>query len=178
VDGGSSNKESRIMFPRWLWLNHIPAGLDLTAEQRAAVSRLVRQMGSGQRRFTPMSRRMLVRLVPAMAILTLSFGAWLLWLIRARPGGGGGWTISFNLLGIMLFQALVWIVIAWSINRAIAPLVWRALNQAGFRVCEGCGYILDYLPLNAERCPECGAASLPPMSANEPAPPSAANGGH
>ena len=145
------------MFPRWLWLNHVPAGLNLTAEQYAQVSRHVRTMGPGQRRLAPLSRRMLVRLVPATIVLSLLFTMWLLWLIRARPGGAG-WMVSLNILGILAFQALIWIAIAWSINRAIAPLVWRALNQIGVRVCEGCGYVLEYHPSDAATCPECGQA--------------------
>jgi uncharacterized paraquat-inducible protein A len=70
-------------------------------------------------------------------------------------------------MGTLLFQGMVWVVIAWSINRAIAPLVWRALNQTCFRVCEQCGYILDHLPLNEPRCPECGATLHPPLQPDE-----------
>jgi hypothetical protein len=157
------------MFPRWLWFNHVPAGLELTAEQYADVKRRVRAMGPEQRRFTPMSRRILARLLPTLAMLTAAFGVWLLWLIRARPSGA--WMIVSNVMGILIFQALMWMAIAWSINRAIAPLVWRALNQAGFRVCEGCGYILDYLSHEQTRCPECGHAIHPPLTPkNRPLP--------
>lgn len=148
------------MFPRWLWLNHVPPGIVLTSAQKAEVSRRVREMGPGQRRFTALSWRMLVRLIPAMLGLLLAFAAWLVWLIRARPAGG--MMISLNLAGILLFQVLVWVIIAWSINRAIGPLVWRALNQIGIRICEGCGYVLQYHPAEARNCPECGEALVPP----------------
>ncbi len=154
------------MFPRWLWFNHVPAGLDLTPQQYAEVRKRVREMGTGQRRFTPLSRRILIRLLPTTALLALAFTVWINWLVRTRPGGGA-WMIVFNVMGILIFQALLWTVIAWSVNRAIAPLVWRALNQSGFRVCEECGYILDYLPLNEPRCPECGGALHPPIAPEE-----------
>jgi hypothetical protein len=154
------------MFPRWLWFNHVPAGLELSAEQCAELKRRVRQMGPEQRRFTPMSRRILVRLVPATTLLSLALACWMIWLIRAQPSTG--WMIFANLMSMLAFQALLWLAIAWSINRAIAPLVWRALNQGGIRVCEGCGYILDHLPRDQGQCPECGSATHPPEGPDNP----------
>jgi hypothetical protein len=148
--------------PRWLWLNHLPEGLHLTPEQYADVKRRVKEMGPQQRRFTPVSRRILVRVAPATALLIVGFLLWLVWLVRVRPAGGFG--IAASVAGPLVFQALLWIAIAWSINRAIAPLVWRALNQAGFRVCEQCGYLLENLPLEIIRCPECGTPQSPPTA--------------
>lgn len=157
------------MLPRWLWFNHVPAGLDLTAEQRAEVSRRVREMGPGQRRFTPLSRRLLKNLLPGMFALLLLFAAWLVWLVRGAAGVRGPWIPLLNITGILVFNGLIWIVLAWSFNRAVAPLVWKALNQIGIRVCEECGYIVDYLPLDAQRCPECGEALRPPTDPDFPA---------
>ena len=158
------------MFPRWLWFNHIPAGLDLTPQQKAEVAQRVRAMGPDQRRFTPMSRRILLRIVPGTAILSLLFTIWITWFASAARQMGTPAMVTANVLGIILFQLLMWAVIAWSINRAIAPLVWRALNQVGIRVCEGCGYVLEYHPEDANTCPECGAARVDPSSpaASEP----------
>ena len=158
------------MFPRWLWLNHVPAGLSLTPEQYADVKRRVRALGSSQRRFTPMSRRMLVRLIPSTLLLSMAFVVWILWLVRTRPGGTG-WMIFANVTGSLMFQGLIWAAIAWSINRAIAPLVWQALNQSGFRVCEGCGYIVENLPRDQGRCPECGHTLHPPVAPEAQLPP-------
>jgi len=35
----------------------------------------------------------------------------------------------------------------------------RALTEAGYPICERCGYWLHGLPADAQRCPECGAAA-------------------
>jgi hypothetical protein len=148
------------MLPRWLWLNHVPAGLELTPVQYSEMRRRVRGMGPVQHRSARVGSRVGLRLAPAVAGLVITFIVWLLWLIYVRPQGV---RYVFALVGgILLFQGLLWVAIAWSINRAIAPLVWRALNDIGFRVCIECGYILDYLPLDAPRCPECGQALHPP----------------
>lgn len=148
------------MLPRWLWFNHVPAGLDLTPEQEARVRRLVRELGPGQRRFTPLSRRMLARMALPLALVTVLFTGWIVWLVVARPGGR--FLVIGNVAGIVLFNAALWVIIAWSFNRAVAPVVRRALNLAGVRVCESCGYILGESPRLLERCPECGA---PPAGA-------------
>jgi len=145
------------MFPRWLWFNHVPAGLHLTKEQYLEVRRRVREMGPGQRRFTPMSKRMLVYLIPRLILASLIFAAWTpWWLVSVRPSGRS--FVLLNLAGIALFQVLLWVLIARSINLSIRPLVWRALNMIDVPVCESCGYILQHLPREATpNCPECGA---------------------
>ena len=156
-------KRSTPYIPRWLWLNHVPTGLTLTAEQRAKLRRRVRGKRGGKLRWPGVGRTILLRLVPATVALCTLFTIWLLWLVKVRlPPARFAIT---NILGILLFQAMTWVIIAWSINRAMAPIVWRALNQMGFRVCEGCGYIIDYLPLDTSKCPECGKALHPPTNA-------------
>ena len=149
-----------LHLPRWLWLNHIPAGLNLTAEQQAEVRTGMRGMRGGKIRGPGVGRAVLLRLVPAIAALIVAFVVWILWLVKVRLPPAR-FAIA-NTLGILLFQGMTWIIIAWSINRAMAPLVWRALNQIGIRVCEGCGYILEGLPRSESNCPECGVALLPP----------------
>jgi len=154
-----------LRLPRWLWLNHVPAGLDLSPQQQADLRRQVRAMRGGKVRAPGIGKTVLLRLVPATAALSLLFVAWVLWLVGARLPGVG-FAIA-HVLGIILFLALTWVIIAWSINRAMAPLVWRALNDIGLRVCIECGYILEHLPPDQPNCPECGAGLHPPVKIDE-----------
>jgi hypothetical protein len=153
-----------LLLPRWLWLNHIPAGLELSPEQQAEVRQRVRSMGPAEQRRHGLGRKMLVRMAPGIALLSILFVVWIFWLVGAKLSPGR--FVLVNVTGVLLFQAAMWFIIAWSINRAMAPLVWRALNQLGVRVCEACGYILEGLPRNQPNCPECGATLHPPMEAN------------
>ena len=148
------------MFPRWLWFNHVPSDMRLTPEEVNAVRDRVRALGPGQRRFTETSRRVLKHLLPSMGAVIAAFFLWLYWLITYRPSGST--MILLNVGGILAFNISIWVTIAWSINRAVRPLVWKALNQIGRRTCEGCGYILEYLPSDLAKCPECGEAQRPP----------------
>ncbi|QOJ17266.1 MAG: hypothetical protein HRU76_06620 [Phycisphaeraceae bacterium] len=152
--------------PRWMWFNHVPEGIDLSPDQVARVKRLVRDMGPGRKRYSNMSRRMVVRLVPGMLAITGLFLWWMLWFVGSIPPGGTA--AALLVAGILGYNLLLWVVIAWSINRAVAPLVWRALNRIGIRVCEGCGYILQNLPEATPRCPECGEGWEPPPGPDAP----------
>ncbi len=143
------------MFPRWLWFNHVPSGMRLSPEEVIAVRDRVRAMGPQQRRFTATSRRMLASLLPWLGVIVMLFGFWLYWLIQYRPRGS--LMMLLNVAGILAFNMSIWVLITWSINRAVQPLVWKALNQIGRSTCEGCGYILEYHPHDLSRCPECGA---------------------
>lgn len=152
------------MFPRWLWLNHVPAGMRLSPQEVVAVRDHVRAMGPGQRRFTDTSRRMLRHMLPAMGVLIVAFMVWIFWMVSYQPRGST--MILLNVGGILAFNLSIWIVIAWSINRAVRPLVWKALNKIGRRTCEGCGYILEYHPVETKKCPECGESLHPPTVAD------------
>ena len=153
--------------PRWLWLNHVPAGLDLTPEQYVELKRRMRAMGQAQQRGMGLGRRVVLRLAPATAALSLIFAWWIIWLAQAKLPPAR--FALLNVVSVLLFQVVIWVIVAWSINRAMAPMVWRGLNEIGFRVCTTCGYILDYLPMNEPKCPECGTALHPP-SARAPMP--------
>lgn len=142
----------------------MPEGLDLTPDQRIALRTRMSQMGPAMQRRLGVGRRMARRMLPGIVALTAVFVLWIFWLIGAKLP-----TTRFlivNVAGILTFQALMWVVIAYSINRGMAPLVWQSLNDIGVGVCMGCGYILEYLPADLEKCPECGEALHPPTNAS------------
>lgn len=67
-------------------------------------------------------------------------------------------------LSPVVFNALVWLVITYTMYRTSAPFVRRALCDLGRPVCIDCGYILTGLEPQTARCPECGAERETPPS--------------
>jgi hypothetical protein len=153
-----------LLLPRWIWLNHIPEGLDLASPQRQALRKRLREMGPEVQRQDGVARRMTWHMLGAIGIAVLLLMAWIALLVGAKLSPAR-FAIA-NTAGIIVFNIMVWIAIAYGINRGMRPLVWRALNDIGFRVCMSCGYVLHYLPPDKPNCPECGAALHPPTSAS------------
>jgi len=138
----------------WLWLDHFPAGLELTEEQRREVDRRVRQHRLQDQNYRG-SARVVARLAGvSMGVLSVLFVIWLFVIIRARMGVL--YPVAL-LAGIMSFIGLIWLSTAWSIHRAKTPYVRKALCELQMPVCMDCGYILRGLGADATRCPECGA---------------------
>lgn len=152
-----------LRLPRWLWLNHVPEGLDLTPEQKVALRARMRAMGPDAQGRLGVARRMMWHMVGGIGAASVAFFVYVVWLVRAHLPPGS--FILANTGGVIGFNILIWIAIAYGINRGMRPLVWRALNDIGLGVCMGCGYVLDYLPASETRCPECGAATSPPSDA-------------
>lgn len=150
----------RPMLPHWLWLDHVPEGLALSSEQRLALRKRVRAYRPEDIRRFRLAARIWKRLLPALALVIAAFLIWLFWHMGARLRLAP--MLVSNIAGVLLFQVFIWIAIAWSINRAVSPLYWTALNDIGVRVCVQCGYILEHLPRDLVRCPECGIELRPP----------------
>ena len=62
---------------------------------------------------------------------------------------------------------VLWFVIggylglAYVMGRFEGPACWKALRDHGYDTCAKCGYWLQGLPEDEDRCPECGAKRQP-----------------
>ena len=55
---------SHLHLPRWIWLNHVPEGLDLTPDQRLALRTRMSQLGPVMHRHLGVGKRMARSMVP------------------------------------------------------------------------------------------------------------------
>ena len=144
-----------MMNLRWLWLDHFPAGMELTDAQRAEVKRRAFEHRFKDPRYRRSSRTF-ARIAWGFAVpLSLAFMVWVWLLVGVRPPFP--WNGIGNVAGILLFQASLWMGIAYGLHRSSVFYVRKALCDMGLPVCIECGYILRGLEKN-ERCPECGAS--------------------
>ncbi len=151
-----------LLLPRWLWLNHIPDGLSLSLDDRRRLRKRMRAMGPETQAAYGVGRRMMWHMVGGISVAVVVFFVWIVLLLSLKLTPGR--FALANTAGILGFNLLIWISLAYGINRGMRPLVWRGLNDIGFRVCMGCGYVLEHLPADEPRCPECGDALQPPMA--------------
>lgn len=150
---------------RWLWLNHVPLGLTLTTAERERVVRLAKQ----KRARGPLIRRRdwltRLRFVAVLLTLTLVFTLWILYLPRMGFNTAG--VVVSNVGGILTFNALMWVCIAWFTHRTNAPYVRWAMWEIGKPVCVNCGYILTAAIDPMQPCPECGARHEATVAGNQ-----------
>src|SRR5688572_9319844 len=110
---------------KWLWLDHFPAGLETTAQQRLEARKRARQHRRREPNFAGANRRarrILLAWVPALAIIFVVWCFRPLWLSWKPSGLADGmlWGLS-----PVVLNAVCWTVIAYAINRSNAPFVRR-----------------------------------------------------
>jgi hypothetical protein len=149
---------------QWLWLDHFPPGLDLTAEQRVAARQRARSHRRTQQNYRGAGRNGAIIMIVSASGLTAAFLLWI-WLLLGFRGGPPWRAIAANVAGILVFQLLLWLSIAYALWRSHSPYIRRALCEMDIPVCIDCGYILR--GIEAQRCPECGAAREEPASGEE-----------
>lgn len=142
---------------RWLWLDHFPAGLELTAQQRLEAKKRAREHRWREPSFARANRR--ARRVLWVCILPLA-AIFLTWWLRPlwtswEPQGIA--KLILDLPSPVAFIGLQWAAIAYAANRSNAPFIRKALGDMGMPVCIECGYILKGVAQESLRCPECGA---------------------
>lgn len=139
---------------RWLWLDHFPAGLDITAPQRKEAKRRARAHRKREKNFRG-SLGVATQFIGFMTtVLSLAFMAWMFMLVTLKLRTAG--FVTALVTGTLLFQALLWITITYALHRTSVPYVRKALCDMNLPVCLECGYILAGLRDDESRCPECG----------------------
>lgn len=137
---------------RWLWLDHFPAELDLTDEQK----RSARSRASLHRKREPnyrgAGRRYALTFLPIFLFAFALYYLWLQHLIETRRVG----TQSPLIVGLVCC-ALMYAPMAFALHRTRTPFIRRALRDMGYEICEHCGYWLRGLGDDVHQCPECGA---------------------
>jgi hypothetical protein len=132
---------------RWLWFDYIDPNLPISKHDRRSIRKratvLHRQWRIGLNRYD------LMGWIPT--IVTSCILAYALFIVRVS---------SFEaLLWWMALAALAgWLVTAYVKTYTRRPWVLRAAREAGYDICQRCGYWLRGLPNDVAHCPECGAA--------------------
>lgn len=143
---------------RWLWLDHFPAGMKLSDEERKAVRKLAHRLRAQDPRYRGTRRRAALLALATIGPLSIVFLLWMCWpLFAGKPFSSAWANITSNAMAPIVFNALLWLCIAWTIDRTTTPFIRRALCDLGRPVCIECGYILEGLDRSITRCPECGA---------------------
>lgn len=132
---------------RWLWFDHFPPDLALTAVDRAKARKMARAHWKREPRSYGAMRLYRQVMVPVgvLAILVLVAGIY--------------WRKQLPVPALLPYFAVLYPGMMWALYRARRPFIRRALNNLGHPVCIGCGYLLH--GISSERCPECGAAREP-----------------
>ena len=131
---------------KWFLRQAFDAGLSLTREQSDCLSARVQQLFSFERGST------MLRMIPGyVAILAIPFmshiqNVWgLPWRILAA--------VAVSVAGLFLSFLLI--------RRAYVKYTWRALRELALAdICSRCGYPLEQLAQDADRCPECGMRTV------------------
>ena len=141
---------------RWLWFDHFPPELDLTNEQKRSVRARASLHRKREPNYRGAGRRYAFVVLPLFLVAFASYYLWLDHLIRSRTTN----TQSPFIVGL-LPSVIVYGIIAFALHRTRTPFVRRALRDAGYEICEPCGYWLRGLGNDVEQCPECGAKRGP-----------------
>jgi hypothetical protein len=167
---GHNARERSSMNIRWLWFDHFPRGLELSAAERTAARRLASQHRRQDPRYRGATRKAVMLSIALILPLIFIFLAWIMWpfvigkVFRSQLG-----MIINNSLSPILFNGVLWLIITYVSYRSSAPFVRRALCDLGRPVCIDCGYILTGLTAEHRNCPECGAErELMPAGGQEP----------
>jgi hypothetical protein len=137
---------------RWLWFDHFPPDLKLTAAERYKAKRLSIEFWArdpnafGGKRFHHMIT------IPAFIVGMLA----MFFAIHTKMPWPFGW-----------FATIFYPSLAWANYRSRRHFVRKALNVLGHPVCILCGYLLFGLDDQIQRCPECGTP-CEPMPENWP----------
>lgn len=134
---------------RWLWFNHFPQELELTAAERAKAKRLAKSHAWREPRFHGANRAMMQVMIPTIVLA----GALQVALIVFAARSVTPWVTFF-------YMAIFWPGMAWANHRARRPFIHKALNDLGHPVCIACGYLLN--GVESSRCPECGELRAEP----------------
>jgi len=146
---------------RWLWLDHVPAGLTLTPEQRREARRLARSIKAENPAFAGARRKATITILLwtvlwiAGVIAYSLHHLWFPW----KPKAALVSALS-TVAAVLILNGSIWVIIAMSVNRAAAPFMRAALSLMGFATCVPCGYLLKGLA-PGEACPECGTVPTP-----------------
>lgn len=135
---------------RWLLFDHVDPELGLSrAERKATRGRAFNLLHMSQQSWKSAPRAMKLAWI-AMVIVPAASGMapWVMLQLT------GSWRLMLP-LGVLLQVLVLWIVMAWLSQWTWRPLVTRALREAGYPVCESCGYRLIDASASS-RCSECG----------------------
>jgi hypothetical protein len=135
---------------RWLVFDHVDPELGLTARERRAIRGRAFKLLHGHRQTWASAPRSMKLAWIAMVLVPAASGMapWIMLQIT------GSWRLMLP-LGILLQVLVLWIAMAWLSRWTWRPLVTRALREAGYPVCESCGYRLVDASATP-RCSECG----------------------
>lgn len=140
---------------RWLWMDHVPPGLDLTYEQRSQVRKLAyrHRYARGKLQETDMAFGKAMQPFVWMGIAV--------------------WAASLLLPPVFSMFAIVVMVISMAMlalyhyHRTYRVHVYQALCDLGLEVCPRCGYALHACGADTAACPECGSARAIPADAGD-----------
>ncbi len=132
---------------RWLIGNFADPQYRLPRSEQKDVSWLAHE------RYMPGARlafwTVLTLVLPTVLLITFAVPPILRWLGYA--GGSMAHTIAVGVVAL-----LAWPISAVVYGHLYAKPVRRAMRDRGYDICVGCGYLLNELPPDVDRCPECG----------------------
>jgi predicted RNA-binding Zn-ribbon protein involved in translation (DUF1610 family) len=145
------------MIPRWLWFDHVPAGVDLTTHERLELKSRSRELRNAHPSTMHKHGSLIASIIAWSILESALLLIVILWVFPMSQTFGpvGRYAV---IIGLPLIICLpFWLMIAMAFNRSHAPFVRQALNDMGHAVCVNCGYGLRGLTGESSRCPECGA---------------------
>ena len=130
---------------RWLFGNFADPQYGLSHKEQHKLSDLA------HKKFTP---RLAFLRFTIIAVAPAAIGFLALSPILARLGMRG--QNGPFLVGAALIGLLLWPWCAWVYHFLYVKPFRMAMRERGYDVCVGCGYRLEGLGVDVERCPECG----------------------
>jgi hypothetical protein len=146
------------MIPRWLWFDHVPAGVDLTTHERLELKSRSRELRNAHPSTMHKHGSLIASIIAWSILESALLLIVILWVFPMSQTFGpvGRYAV---IIGLPLIICLpFWLMIAMAFNRSHAPFVRQALNDMGHAVCVDCGYGLQGLRGESKHCPECGSS--------------------